>query len=116
MAYSKYRLAFLVSALTGCRPEELEYGIKISEQDGQLILHVIGAKVVEGEQGQAWREIGYSADDEHSMVQAVLHELRGAGTAELVVAVESKVAWTSHLRRIGRKLWPRIKSETTGYT
>ena len=116
MANSKYRLVYLVSALTGCRPEELEYGIKITEQDNQLIFHVTGAKVVKGNQGQAWREIRYSADDEHSMVQAVLSELHSAGAAELLVAVESKVAWTSHLRRIGRKLWPRIKSETTGYT
>lgn len=115
-ASSKYRLAYLASVLTGCRPEELEYGIRIWERDGQLILHVIGAKVVDGEQGQAWREIGYPAESEHSLVQALLSELRSAGAAELLVAVESKVAWTSHLRRIGRKLWPRIRSETTGYT
>lgn len=116
MGASKYRLAYLVSALTGCRPEELEYGVRIRDEDGQLILHVIGAKVVEGQQGQAWREIGYSTDDEHSLVQALLIELRSIGTAELLIAVESKVAWTSHLRRIGRALWPRIKSETTGFT
>lgn len=113
---SKYRLAHLVSSLTGCRPEELECGISIKERDGQLILHVIGAKVVKGEQGQAWREIGYSTEDAHSLVQALLSELRQSKDAELLVAVESKVAWTSHLRRVGRKLWPRNRSETTGYT
>lgn len=117
MSNSKYRLAFLLAALSGCRPQELEYGIKLSEADGRLTLNIIGAKVIEGGvQGQAWREIEYSITDAHPLIAAALDELRGHGNSEILVSVADKDAYTAALRRVGRMLWPRIKSEVTGYT
>jgi integrase len=35
---------------------------------------------------------------------------------DLNISVQSKVNFTSALRRAGRKLWPRNKVEVTGYT
>jgi integrase len=116
MANSKYRLPYLVAALTGCRPQELEYGIKLTEADGKLRLHIIGAKVIEGGiQGQAWRELEYSIRDDHPLIAAALRELRSHGNNEILISVASKDAYTASLRRVGRMLWPRMKSEVTGY-
>lgn len=64
LSNSKYRLAVLVAALSGCRPQELEYGVKMAVANGRLTLNITGAKVIEGGvQGQAWREIEYSITD-----------------------------------------------------
>jgi integrase len=116
MSNSKYRLAFLVAALSGCRPQELEYGIKLALTDGRLTLNITGAKVIEGGvQGQAWREIDYSIKDDHPLVAAAIEELMRHGNNEILVSVASKDAYTAALRRVGRMLWPRMKSEVTGY-
>jgi hypothetical protein len=116
MSNSKYRLAVLVASLSGARPQELEYGIKMIERDGVLTLHIIGAKVIEGGvQGQAWREIEYPATDGNPLIATALAELRSYGHNEILVSVASKDAYTAALRRVGRLLWPRMKSETTGY-
>lgn len=116
MSNSKYRLAVLAASLSGARPQELEYGIKMTERDGALTLHPIGAKVIEGGvQGQAWREIEYSITDDNPLIAAALAELRSHGHNEILVSVSSKDAYTAALRRVGRVLWPRMKSETTGY-
>lgn len=116
MLNSKYRLAVLVAALSGCRPQELEYGIKLSVADERLTLNITGAKVIEGGvQGQAWREIEYSITDAHPLIAAAIDQLRRHGNNEIIVSVASKDAYTAALRRVGRMLWPRMKSEVTGY-
>lgn len=116
MSNSKYRLAVLAASLSGARPQKLEYGIKMTERDGALTLHIIGAKVIEGGvQGQAWREIEYSITDDNPLIAAALAELRSHGHNEILVSVVSKDAYTAALRRVGRILWPRMKPETTGY-
>jgi integrase len=116
MSNSKYRIPFLIAALSGCRPQELEYGIKLTKAHGKLTLHIIGAKVIEGGvQGQAWREIEYSITDGHPLIAAALTELQNHGNNEILVSVASKDAYTAALRRVGRMLWPRINSEVTGY-
>jgi hypothetical protein len=116
MANSKYRLAVLAASLSGARPKELEHGIKMIEHDGVLTLHIIGAKVIEGGvQGQEWREIEYSISDDNPLIAAAVAELRNNGRNEILVSVASKDAYTAALRRVGRVLWPRMKSETTGY-
>ncbi len=116
LSNSKYRLALLVAALSGCRPQELEYGIKLSLADGRLNLNISGAKVIEGGvQGQAWREIEYSITNAHPLITAAIEELTRHGANEILVSVASKDAYTAALRRAGRMLWPRMKSEITGY-
>jgi integrase len=116
MTNSKYRLPYLVAALTGCRPQELVYGVTLTQHDGELTLRIIGAKVIEGGvQGQAWREIKYSVTDAHPLIAAALGELRSHGSNEILISVASKDAYTASLRRVGRMLWPRMKSEVTGY-
>lgn len=116
LSNSKYRLAFLLAALSGCRPQELEYGIKLSLADGRLNINITGAKVIEdGVQGQAWREIEYSSTDAHPLIAAAIEELTRRQTDEILVSVASKDAYTAALRRVGRMLWPRMKSEITGY-
>jgi len=116
LSNSKYRLAVLVAALSGCRPQELEYGVKMAVANGRLTLNITGAKVIEGGvQGQAWREIEYSITDAHPLIAAAIEELTRNKNNEILVSVASKDAYTAALRRVGRMLWPRMKSEVTGY-
>lgn len=64
-------LASAVAVLwaTGCRPVELEKGVKVSMQDGQLLVEIQGAKVGKIDNGQTvadrgleWRKLKLSPD------------------------------------------------------
>ncbi|BEU98664.1 hypothetical protein ACDW_43700 (plasmid) [Acidovorax sp. DW039] len=87
----RYGAALLVAALTGCRPSELERGVKVwqtqdtATQEIEIHFEVAGAKV-KREQGQPHRRLTYAAGDTHpllSMIKALL-----SGTAETPVVVE----------------------------
>lgn len=113
LATSKYRIQYLVTALTGCRPAELEQpGIMVSISDRMLTFTIAGAKVKSDSQGQPFREISYSLDDPHPLVQSLLiDEQFTPGN----VRVQSKQNFTSAIRRVGKKVWPRRKAEITPY-
>lgn len=108
---SKYRVPYLVMALTGCRPAELEAGVMISKTDETLTLTIAGAKVKES-QGQPTRKISYSVEDPHPLVQSLLADREFRID---LIAVSSKKNYTSAIRRVGRKLWAGRKSEITPY-
>lgn len=116
MRTSMYRLPFLVAAVTGCRPEEMETGVTVELDDTQITITIAGAKVKGITQGQAWRKIGYDVDTKHPLVRELLDELSTRQVRELSIDVQSKVNFTSAIRRIGRMLWPKNKNEVTGYT
>jgi integrase len=113
---SMYRLPYLLSALTGCRPAELQTGVKIELDDTHITITIAGAKVNGTTQGQAWRKIGYGTDTQDPLVRGLFDELSARQVRELNIDVKSKVNFTSALRRAGRRLWPRNKIDVTGYT
>ncbi len=116
----KFKLPYLVSAVCGCRPEELRTGITVIVNDASLTLKVRGAKV-KATQGQPVREITYSIDSSSSNLVRALHsEIAGKDNAheasgQITVKIENKAGFTSALRRAGRRLWPRRQSEITPY-
>ncbi|MCT7328005.1 site-specific integrase [Ralstonia mojiangensis] len=113
---SKYRLDFLVAAVTGCRPHELATGVEVRATATHILLKIRGAKVKKT-QGQPWREMEYPIDEEtHPLVRALHGEIWPEYDNKLIeIQTESKVNFTSSIRRVGRLLWPRRASEITPY-
>jgi integrase len=116
-ANSKYRTDFMIAAITGCRPAELEKGIEIKATATSITLKLEGAKVKE-QQGQPWREIQYAITENSSALIKSLHKeiFDQFGDEPILAVTESKVNFTSAIRRVGKKLWPRRNSEITPYS
>lgn len=117
-AKGKYADAILVTALTGCRPEELRRGVLIRRVDNPLsgmdeIKFEIGGAKVKTHQGQPHRVIVYRADDPHPLLKALRARLTGQG--ELLIRIDSPVNFTVEVRRLARSLWPKHKHAITAY-
>lgn len=113
---STYKLPYLVAAVTGCRPAELQTGVVVELDGNNITFTIVGAKVKGSSQGQAFRKIGYDVNTQHPLVRELVNELLMRQVRELNVSVQSKVNLTSALRRVGRKLWPQNKVDVTVYT
>ncbi|MGE6497104.1 hypothetical protein ACQKFX_21335 [Cupriavidus metallidurans] len=114
LSTSKYHLAYLAEALTGCRPDELQRGVQVHRSIGHVEFIIAGSKV-KATQGQPTRSIRYSTSDQHPLVQEILKYIPQQADAEITVSVANKVSYTSALRRVGKRLWPRRQSEITPY-
>ncbi|MGA4079917.1 hypothetical protein ACI2VA_08645 [Ralstonia nicotianae] len=109
---SKYLLPYVVQALSGCRPDELQNGVTVRRDTHNIEFVVLGSKVKET-QGQPIRSIRYSTAGTHPLVVEILKHLPTEGSS--VVDVANKDSYTSALRRVGRQIWPRRQSEITPY-
>lgn len=109
---SKYLLAYVVQALSGCRPDELQNGVTVRRDARTIEFVVLGSKVKET-QGQPVRTICYSTAGTHPLVVEILKHLPVKGS--VVVDVANKDSYTSALRRVGKLIWPRRRSEITPY-
>jgi integrase len=58
------RICWLTQCLTGARPAEIAKGVRVTVDDGKLILIVSGAKVRKGHSGQEERTLMYDASTE----------------------------------------------------
>ncbi|WP_144408793.1 site-specific integrase [Chromobacterium vaccinii] len=113
MKTSKYHIAYLAAAVTGCRPDELERGIQTCINNGEITFTIVGSKVKEL-QGQPTRSIVYSLEESHALLDELAAYIQAHGT-EMTIQVPSKVNFTSAIRRVGRLLWPRRHAEITPY-
>lgn len=108
---SKYELAYLVEAVSGCRPGELERGVKVifSKESGLLTIRVDNGVKVTDQKGQPWREITYRVD-QSPLVRALYEVCRKVAPAaiETVVEIEKTTNWRAALSSAGQKLWPRL--------
>lgn len=116
----KYADAILVCALCGCRPAELQKGVSVSlEYDSNLQKPVLRIAIdgvkVSNTQGQSIRQINYSADSDHPLVRAMVHRVLANDTKSMLIRINSSINFTVEVRRLGRKLWPRISSDVTAY-
>ncbi len=114
MKMSKYKVDYLVSAVTGCRPHELQHGVRVCIDHEFIAFTIEGAKV-KAQQGQPERTIKYSVNSIHPLVKSLVDEMRLQQAEVAIVKVEKKENFTSALRRCGRKLWPRRRGEITPY-
>lgn len=119
-AAGKYRAALLVTALTGCRPAELERGVKVWRSfDSKLkrsLIHfeIVGAKVKVG-QGQPVRRMAYAEEDGHPLVAMINPLVSATEDGSLVVKIEKTLNFTVEVRRLAASLWPQHRHAITPY-
>jgi len=106
----KYRLAALVNAVTGCRPEELAKGVQLAIVDGMLVATIQGAKITE-KTGQPWRRLSWPVDSNSPLVRALVAEVT-AGVS--VVQIDNPKTYSSAMRAAGEREWPGRKNKKTG--
>ena len=103
----RYGAALLVAALTGCRPSELERGVKVWQtQDAatqaiEIHFEVAGAKV-KREQGQPHRRLTYAAGDTHPLLSMIKALLPGTAETPVVVQVASAMNFSAEVQRLAR--------------
>lgn len=110
----KYRLAFLVAAASGCRPDELEKGVSLSIRgDGRIMIHVQGAKVT-GKSGQPDRTIKLIMDGIDGSISSQLAAAIESGVGE--AKIESAKLFSGAVRDAGRREWPNKKTDLSAYS
>lgn len=116
---SKYELAYLVEAVSGCRPGELEKSVKvICKESGLLTIRVDNGVKVTAQKGQPWREIIYRVDQSplvRSLYEACRKIAPETQSIETVVDIEKSTNWRAALSSAGQKLWPRLKFRVCPY-
>lgn len=105
MKDSIYYLPALVMVITGCRPEELEKGVKISKSDGLLRFETQGAKLKDT-QGQPHRHVIYDADDNNVLVKSFVESNFACPG---IIKVSKKQNYTAAIRKYCLKIWPKRK-------
>ncbi|WP_165680984.1 hypothetical protein [Metapseudomonas otitidis] len=117
---SKYELAYLVEAVSGCRPAELEKGVKVicSKESGLLTVRIDNGVKVTDQKGQPWREITYRVDQSplvRALFEACKNVVSGTERNETVVYIEKTTNWRAALSSAGQKLWPRLRFRVCPY-
>ena len=108
----KYYLTLLVTAVTGCRPEELTTGIVVTVNDGILTANTHGAKVTDLN-GQPWRKMSWDLPREGLVGQLAEVVLQAGGT--LRATIDSPTNFSTAVRDAARREWPRRKKTVTPY-
>lgn len=116
----RYALALVLAALTGCRPSELERGIKVSrvvnaETEQSLIEIVIDGVKVKKTQGQPIRRIRYAEDDEHPLLLMLKEVLNQSSQTSLVIQIDNAGNFSVEVRRLAASLWPAHQQPITAY-
>jgi integrase len=107
----KYRHAALTQAVTGCRPDELVKGVKLSIVDGQLVAEIQGSKVTE-KSGQAWRRLVWPVDSESALVTMLVVEVQNGLS---IAKIEDAKAYSGAVRAAGNREWPGRRKSVTPY-
>jgi integrase len=111
----KYRAAVAVSALSGCRPVELERGgVVVSVRDGVLKLRIGGAKIGE-HSGQEWRELSWKLPSNNPLA-IIVGRMALENKGEMLVKIDSSKAFSGAMRSAGRRAFPGFSEEITPYS
>ncbi len=114
---SKYKLPYLVEAVSGCRPGELEKGVQVFCNQSMLTIRIDNGVKVTEEKGQPWREISYRVDhDSHLLVKALYDACRKPENDTCtVVGIDKSTNWRAALSASGQSLWPRLRFRICPY-
>lgn len=106
--------------MSGCRPGELERGVKVicSKENDLLTIRIDNGVKVSDQKGQPWREITYRAD-QNPLVKALFelckNVVSGTEKIETVAYVEKTTNWRAALSSAGQKLWPKLRFRICPY-
>lgn len=109
----KYHPATLVAAVTGCRPDELVTGVRMTIEGGQLVAMIAGSKSTE-KTGQPWRKLAWPVDSESDLVRDLCATVHARG-GELLVQIDSGKKFHGAVRAAGKREWPSRKNDVTPY-
>lgn len=103
----------LAQLLTGARPAELETGIKFIRIGDRLRVRIRSVKVTD-EAGQPWRCFDVA---DHYIKYVLLEFMDNQANPNILFArVKNGNSLTTHIRSVGRKLWPKRKEAITCYS
>jgi len=103
----------LAQLLTGSRPAEIERGIKFIRIGDRLRVRIRSVKVTD-EAGQPWRCFDVA---DHFIKYLLLEYMDNEPNPNILFArVKNGNSLTTHIRSIGRKLWPKRKEAITCYS
>lgn len=108
----KYYAPFLVTAITGCRPAELKTSILVQIENNELVAIIGGAKVKET-QGQPERKLFWKLPKEGLVEDLAELVLRNGD--KLVVTVNNTKNFSTAIRDVARREWPKRKKTVTPY-
>lgn len=107
----KYRHAVLVNAVTGCRPDELVKGVRLSIIGAELVAEISGSKVTE-KSGQPWRRLSWPVDSDSPLIALLVAEVRnGLG----VVTIDDAKRYSGAVRAAAEREWSRRKTKMSPY-
>jgi hypothetical protein len=108
-----FTLPALAQLLTGARPAEIERGIKFIRIGDRLRVRIRSVKVTD-EAGQSWRCFDVA---DHFIKYLLLEYMDNEPNPNILFArVKNGNSLTTHIRSIGRKLWPKRKEAITCYS
>lgn len=109
---SKHTLAIATLATSGCRPVELEYGVKLTLNTNQTIsIEINGAKTHSGKYGQQFRR--YDIKSESQEYYYLLDELKNNHGTLTVTAPAGPVC--DKVSYLSRKAMPGLKGNASAY-
>ena len=108
----QFKIPMMIAFLTGVRPEELQKGVQVKLFNNCLYVHIKGAKVKENA-GQEYRQFKLAY---HPLTDLLIKLLEENGQSEMLVKVDKGNSVTTHMRAVGKKIWPKRKESITAYT
>lgn len=109
--HGKYKIPFLVSAISGCRPSELEKGVKVTFSESELMIRIDNGVKVSANKGQPWREIRYSLNNHnHPLVYRLIETLQAdqqVASGGAIISIERQTNFRAAMYEAGKKIWPK---------
>lgn len=113
MRRSANYLPALVSAVCGCRPEELKKGISVTIDANKMVIHICGAKVAD-QKGQPTRTIEYPLPSTNKLVSALAESINSEdGT--LKISINNPNSFGSSIKYFGQQTFPSRRKAITPY-
>jgi len=114
----KYREAVAITALSGCRPQELANGVAVSVLDGELKIRILGAKVGQ-DSGQEWRELVWRLPSENPLailLGRLVFEKVGPKGGQIIAKIDDPRKFSGAVRAAGHRAFPDFPHEITPYS
>ena len=106
---------------TGCRPDEIETGIKVNfdSKNNKLSFKIIGSKLnYQQKRGIRIREVTVKITDKNLQYYKPIIDIfeKNPQAYDLKIKTESAKAFSGYITKISKKLWPRKKYHASAYS
>lgn len=113
--------ALIALYATGCRPDEVETGIKVNFdiKNNKLSFKIIGSKLnYQQKRGIRIREVTVKITDKNLQYYKPIIDIfeKNPQAYDLKIKTESAKAFSGYITKISKKLWPRKKYHASAYS